>query len=226
MSSRSNSSKRPLKSRVGCSRGELIAVGAEGRYAGAIGQCGQGRSESRQYSWPGSRADEFMPKSSFATRSSLPASCTNGDAYPRLKSMMTARDLSAVFIPSSDEILVARRAARSAAAQLGFLVLLKLYQRLGRPSSLAPAGTQLSSTCARRHLHLVKMCLHGVAEPVESTADRHSAPTVPQSSPCPANRAAVAMVAPISSPIWCLSTVPPPPAAVEHAGCPATAAVR
>ena len=60
-------------------------------------------------------------------------------AYPRLKNVMTARDLAAVFTPSSDEISVARRTARGAAAQLGFLVLLKLYQRLGRAMALADA---------------------------------------------------------------------------------------
>src|SRR5712691_10148599 len=70
-------------------------------------------------------------------------------AYPRLKSVMTARDLSAVFTPSSDEILVARRTARGAAAQLGFLVLLKLYQRLGRAMALAEAPQSIVEHVAR-----------------------------------------------------------------------------
>jgi hypothetical protein len=53
--------------------------------------------------------------------------------------VLTARDLSAAFTPTTDELLLARRTARGAAAQLGFLVLLKLYQRLGRPMPLAEA---------------------------------------------------------------------------------------
>jgi TnpA family transposase len=60
-------------------------------------------------------------------------------AYPRLKSSLTVRDLNAAFTPTPDELLLARRIARGAAAQLGFLVLLKLYQRLGRPMPLADA---------------------------------------------------------------------------------------
>jgi len=48
-------------------------------------------------------------------------------AYPRLKSALTARDLNTAFTPTPDELLLARRMAKGAAAQLGFLVLLKLY---------------------------------------------------------------------------------------------------
>jgi hypothetical protein len=36
----------------------------------------------------------------------------------------------------------------------------------------------VNDTCVRHHLHLVKMRLRRNAERVESTADRHSAPTV------------------------------------------------
>ena len=60
-------------------------------------------------------------------------------AYPRLKSALSARDLSAAFSPTADELHLARRTAKGAAAQLGFLVSLKLYQRLGRPTPLAEA---------------------------------------------------------------------------------------
>ena len=60
-----------------------------------------------------------------------------------------ARDLAAVFTPSSDEISVARRTARGAAAQLGFLVSLKLYQRLGRPTALAEAPRSIVEHVAR-----------------------------------------------------------------------------
>jgi Domain of unknown function (DUF4158) len=47
-------------------------------------------------------------------------------AYPRLKSVLTARDLNTAFTPTPDELLLARRLTKGAAAQLGFLVLLKL----------------------------------------------------------------------------------------------------
>jgi Domain of unknown function (DUF4158)/Tn3 transposase DDE domain len=70
-------------------------------------------------------------------------------AYPRLKNVMTARDLAAVFTPSSDEISVARRTARGAAAQLGFLVSLKLYQRLGRSIPLTEAPHSIVEHVAR-----------------------------------------------------------------------------
>jgi Domain of unknown function (DUF4158) len=70
-------------------------------------------------------------------------------AYPRLKNVIPARDLVAVFTPSSDEILVARRTARGAAAQLGFLVSLKLYQRLGRSIPLTEAPHSIVEHVAR-----------------------------------------------------------------------------
>jgi Domain of unknown function (DUF4158) len=60
-------------------------------------------------------------------------------AYPRLKSVMTARDLAVAFTPTTDESVLARRTANGVAAQLGFLVLLKLYQRLGRALPLTEA---------------------------------------------------------------------------------------
>jgi hypothetical protein len=60
-------------------------------------------------------------------------------AYPRLKSMLTARDLNAAFTPTPEELLLARRTTKGAAAQLGFLLQLKLYQRLGRAMPLAEA---------------------------------------------------------------------------------------
>ena len=60
-------------------------------------------------------------------------------AYPRLKSVLTAPDLNAAFTPTPDELRVARQTTKGPAAQLGFLVLLKLYQRLGRAVPLAEA---------------------------------------------------------------------------------------
>jgi hypothetical protein len=60
-------------------------------------------------------------------------------AYPRLKSVLAARDLAVAFTPTADELVLARRASKGPVAQLGFLVLLKLFQRLGRPEPVAEA---------------------------------------------------------------------------------------
>ena len=46
-------------------------------------------------------------------------------------------------------LLLARQTARGAAAQLGFLVLLKLYQRLGRAMPLAEAPRMIIDHVAR-----------------------------------------------------------------------------
>ena len=70
-------------------------------------------------------------------------------AYPRLKSVMTDRDLAAVYTPTGPELLLARRTAKGPAAQLGFLILLKLFQRLGRPVPLADAPRSVVEHIAR-----------------------------------------------------------------------------
>src|SRR5262249_28694427 len=70
-------------------------------------------------------------------------------AYPRLKSVLTARDLNTAFTPTPDELLLARRLTKGPAAQLGFLMLLKLYQRLGRAMPLAEAPRPIIEHVAR-----------------------------------------------------------------------------
>jgi TnpA family transposase len=52
-------------------------------------------------------------------------------AYPRLKSTLSAKELTAIYTPSPDEFLLARRVTKNQPSQLGFLVLLKTFQRLG-----------------------------------------------------------------------------------------------
>lgn len=52
-------------------------------------------------------------------------------AYPRLKSRPSARDLAALYTPSPDEIALAQSSTHGEVALLGFLVLLKTFQRLG-----------------------------------------------------------------------------------------------
>src|SRR6516164_1069511 len=70
-------------------------------------------------------------------------------AYPRLKSVLTAHDLAAAFMPTADELVLGRRAANGPAAQLGFLVLLRLFQRLGRPVPLADTSQPVIEHIAR-----------------------------------------------------------------------------
>jgi hypothetical protein len=70
-------------------------------------------------------------------------------AYPRLKSVLTAHDLNTAFTPTPDELLLARRLTKGPAAQLGFLVLLKLYQRLGRAMPLAETPRPIIDHIAR-----------------------------------------------------------------------------
>lgn len=52
-------------------------------------------------------------------------------AYPRLKHSPSRRDLEGIYTPSHEEIELAESLARSEVAKLGFLVLLKTFQRLG-----------------------------------------------------------------------------------------------
>jgi hypothetical protein len=70
-------------------------------------------------------------------------------AYPRLKSVLSAHDLNAAFTPTNDELLLAHRLAKGSAAQLGFLVLLKLYQRLGRAMPLNEAPRSMVEHIAK-----------------------------------------------------------------------------
>src|SRR5258708_40127978 len=70
-------------------------------------------------------------------------------AYPRLKSVLNPHDLNAAFTPTIDELLLAHRITKGAAAQLGFLVLLKLYQRLGRAMPLTEAPRSIVEHIAK-----------------------------------------------------------------------------
>ena len=53
-------------------------------------------------------------------------------AYPRFKRSLTAKDLTEVYTPTPGERFLALRSTKGSVAELGFLVLLKTYQRLGR----------------------------------------------------------------------------------------------
>lgn len=52
-------------------------------------------------------------------------------AYPRIRSSLTIHELAEVYTPSIAEVAHAKRATRGVVPQLGFLVLLKTFQRLG-----------------------------------------------------------------------------------------------
>ncbi len=51
--------------------------------------------------------------------------------YPRLKSSVSAQELTEVYTPSPEEMALAGQATRGDVAYLGFLSLLKTFQRLG-----------------------------------------------------------------------------------------------
>ena len=53
-------------------------------------------------------------------------------AYPRFKRILSAKDLEEVYTPTPAERFLALRSTKGAVAEIGFLVLLKTHQRLGR----------------------------------------------------------------------------------------------
>lgn len=52
-------------------------------------------------------------------------------AYPRLKGSLTELELSEIYTPTLSEMTFAKRATKSREAQVGFLIALKTFQRLG-----------------------------------------------------------------------------------------------
>ena len=52
-------------------------------------------------------------------------------AYPRLRSQVSQRELTEIYTPTAEELTLARQVTKGAVAQLGFLVQLKTFQRLG-----------------------------------------------------------------------------------------------
>jgi hypothetical protein len=67
----------------------------------------------------------------FSCREALSLPTLQETAYPRLKSNVAARDLATLYTPTPSELALARQATRGTVALLGFLVLLKTFQRLG-----------------------------------------------------------------------------------------------
>ncbi|WP_346294450.1 DUF4158 domain-containing protein [Sphaerothrix gracilis] len=54
-------------------------------------------------------------------------------AYPRLKANPTERELESIYTPTTDEIQLAQQSTKGSTARVGFLILLKTFQRLGYP---------------------------------------------------------------------------------------------
>ena len=52
-------------------------------------------------------------------------------AYPRLKNYVTSRELTEIYTPTQQELALASQYTKKGATKLGFLVLLKTFQRLG-----------------------------------------------------------------------------------------------
>ena len=52
-------------------------------------------------------------------------------AYPRLKNYITSRELTEIYTPTQEEMTLASQYTKKGATKLGFLVLLKTFQRLG-----------------------------------------------------------------------------------------------
>jgi hypothetical protein len=102
-------------------------------------------------------------------------------AYPRLKSSVSARDLAAIYTPAADELALAAQVTRGEVAYLGFLILLKTFQRLGYfvllsqvPNGIVEYVATLTGTSAVipelpnydvsgtrfRHIPLIRQTLH------------------------------------------------------------------
>ena len=54
-------------------------------------------------------------------------------AYPRLKANPTERELETIYTPTLEEIQLAQQSTKGEVAHVGFLILLKTFQRLGYP---------------------------------------------------------------------------------------------
>jgi Domain of unknown function (DUF4158) len=105
-------------------------------------------------------------------------------AYPRLKSHPSPHELAMVYTPTKDEVALAEGAARSVIARVGFLILLKTFQRLGyfvllhdvpptivehlahtQGFLLAPDGLADYDASGTRRRHVPLICAHQGVKP-------------------------------------------------------------
>ncbi|MFZ1527151.1 MAG: Tn3 family transposase [Ferruginibacter sp.] len=70
-------------------------------------------------------------------------------AYPRLRSRVTALDLAHHYTPTADELALAKQSTRGLPARVGFLILLKAFQRLGAFPLLAELPLAICTHIAR-----------------------------------------------------------------------------
>jgi TnpA family transposase len=70
-------------------------------------------------------------------------------AYPRLRSRLTAHELTHHYTPTPDELALAKRSTRGLPARIGFLILLKAFQRLGAFPLLAELPLAICTHIAR-----------------------------------------------------------------------------
>jgi hypothetical protein len=81
-------------------------------------------------------------------------------AYPQLKRHSSAQELSAIYTPSPDELALAQRQTRNPVTQLGFLIQLKTFQRLGYVIKMSDVPPQIRDHITQiSHLtdHLVSL---------------------------------------------------------------------
>jgi hypothetical protein len=65
-------------------------------------------------------------------------------AYPRLKHNVTDKELATIYTPTLEELSLAEQATKGSSAKLGFLILLKTFQRLGYGIPLASIPTTIT----------------------------------------------------------------------------------
>ena len=93
-------------------------------------------------------------------------------AYPRLKNYVTSRELTEIYTPTQQELALADRYTKKGATKLGFLVLLKTFQRLGYFVSSALVPNAIVShiiQCAQ--LSVLPSCLSSYEQ--SKTRKRH-----------------------------------------------------
>ncbi|MEA5415494.1 DUF4158 domain-containing protein, partial [Synechococcus sp. BA-132 BA5] len=103
-------------------------------------------------------------------------------AYPRLKSNVTLKELTEIYTPTVEELTFAKQAtANGSTTRLGFLILLKTFQRLGYAVLLQDVPASIihhiatvthhsvlnrelrnydTSVTRRRHISLIRDYLH------------------------------------------------------------------
>ncbi|HEY9641541.1 MAG TPA: Tn3 family transposase [Coleofasciculaceae cyanobacterium] len=69
-------------------------------------------------------------------------------AYPRLKTNLSQKELDTIYTPTVDELDLAARVTKGRVARLSFLILLKVFQRLGYPVFIAEVPAAIISHIA------------------------------------------------------------------------------